>query len=341
MPVGTLGTVKGVSPDQLSDLGAQIVLANTYHLHLRPGDKLIKELGGLHRFMNWTGPILTDSGGFQVFSLAKLRKLSERGVQFQSHIDGSPLELTPESVVEIQENLGVDIMMVLDECLAADATREQAKESLGLTERWAERAQLARTRKDTLAFGIVQGGMFDDLREQAAERIQKIGFDGYAIGGLSVGESVEKMRHFTGICAEILPVDRPRYLMGVGTPLDIVESVALGIDMFDCVMPTRSARFGRIFVNGGWINIRNKEHRNSAQPIERQCRCYTCSNFSRAYVSHLFHSKELLGNTLASIHNLYHYQNLMRTLRNRISDGDLLAFVEDFRERWQPPIGEK
>ena len=335
MPVGTLGSVKGVSPSQLEDLGAEIVLSNTYHLHIRPGDELIMELGGLHKFMNWSGPILTDSGGYQVFSLTKLRNISERGVSFRSHVDGALVELTPESVVRIQENLGVDIMMVLDECLPADADYKTAELSLGLTERWAERAILSRKRPETLAFGIVQGGMHERLRTRAAEYIQTLGFDGYAIGGLSVGESLEQMRRFTGHGAALLPRDKPRYLMGVGTPLDIAQSVALGIDMFDCVMPTRSARFGRIYVRGGYLNIKNSEHRTSKKPLERGCRCYACSNFSRAYIAHLFHSKEMFGNTLASIHNLYHYQNLMRALRNRISEGTLDDFVAEMTAEWR------
>ena len=331
MPVGTQGTVKAVTPTQLEELGAQIVLSNTYHLHLRPGDELIRDLGGLHKFMGWKGPILTDSGGYQVFSLAKLRKISESGVSFQSHLDGKTVLFTPERVVQIQENLGVDIMMVLDECLPYPATEEQAERSLDLTLRWAARSQLARTQRDkVLAFGIVQGGMYPELRVRAARALVEMQFDGYAIGGLSVGEPTELMEQMTDVATRELPEDRVRYLMGVGTPQDIVRSVRLGIDMFDCVIPTRSARFGRLYVGKGYINIRNQQYRADAAPIEEGCDCYACKNFSRAYVSHLIHSDEILEAQLASLHNLQFYQRLVARIRQEISEGTFAEFAADF-----------
>ena len=330
MPVATQGSVKGITPAQLTDLGAQIVLSNTYHLHIRPGEELVKSLGGLHSFMGWDGPILTDSGGFQVFSLAKLRNISEEGVRFQSHVNGDKIFLTPEKVVQIQEALGVDIMMVLDECLPADASYSETLESWKRTLRWAERSIDARSNSSQLLFGIVQGAMFSDLRKRAVDELSELPFDGYAIGGVSVGETIAQMREMTEVCASRLPWERPRYLMGVGTPLDIVESVYRGVDMFDCVMPTRSARFGRIFVPEGWINIRNSAFRSDALPLQESCDCYTCKNFSRAYIAHLIHAKEMLGVQLASLHNLYFYQNLMRQIRKHISAGTFGLFREEF-----------
>ena len=334
MPVGTQGTVKGVDPQRLEELGAEIVLANTYHLHLRPGDELIRDLGGLHKFMAWDGPILTDSGGFQVFSLAKLRTVTESGVTFQSHIDGSSVEFTPEKVVRIQENLGVDIMMVLDECLPYPCDKVQAAESLVRTLNWARAAKAAKVKKECLIFGIVQGGVYPDLRVQAAEGLKEIGFDGYAIGGVSVGEPTEAMREITDYSTRSLPEERVRYLMGVGTPTDIVCSVALGVDMFDCVMPTRSARFGRLFTSNregeSYINIRNTEFRTDSAPIDADCDCYTCRNFSRAYISHLIHSKEVLAVELASLHNLRFYQRLMSDIRTALCAGRFAVFMEEF-----------
>lgn len=330
MPVGTQGTVKSVNPHELKELGAQIILSNTYHLHLRPGDELIRDLGGLHRFMGWDGPILTDSGGYQVFSLAKLRKLIPSGVEFQSHIDGRKVLFTPASVVKIQENLGVDIMMVLDECLKYPADYAEARKSLDLTLRWAELSRAARERQDVLQFGIVQGGMFPELRLEAIEGLKKIGFDGYAIGGLSVGEPTELMRTMTALCCEALPQVSIRYLMGVGTPTDLVESVARGIDLFDCVIPTRSARFGRIYVETGFLNIRNTQYRADSAPIETGCDCYCCRNFSRAYVSHLFHAQEILGVQLASLHNLRFYQRLMERIRGSIAEQRFPKFQANF-----------
>ena len=330
MPVGTQATVKGVTPEQLKDLKAQIVLSNTYHLHLRPGNEQIKSFGGLHKFMNWSGPILTDSGGYQVFSLTKLRKMSEEGVTFQSHIDGSPIRLTPEKVVKIQENLGVDIMMVLDECLGYPAEKEAVKRSLELTTRWAKRAKLAKVREESSIFGIVQGGMYPELRLESAQGLVEIGFDGYAIGGLSVGEPPLMMYDIAEKIAPVLPTDKIRYLMGVGTPIDLVEAVSRGIDLFDCVIPTRSARFGRLFTKSGSINIRNTEHRLNPDPVQADCECYTCKNFSRAYLSHLNHAQEVLFVTLASIHNLHFYQSLVRKMREEIVLGNFEAFKAKF-----------
>lgn len=335
MPVATQGAVKGIAPFQLREVGSQIVLSNTYHLHLRPGDELIRDLGGLHRFMGWDGPILTDSGGYQVFSLSKLRKISNEGVVFQSHLDGASIKLTPERVVKIQENLGVDIMMVLDECLPADADKNAAKKSLALTQLWAERSKKARCKEQIMAFGIVQGGMFNDLRQQACRQLIELDFDGYAVGGLSVGESTDLMRELTGVSCELLPADKPRYLMGVGTPLDIVESVALGIDMFDCVIPTRSARFGRIYCNPAPYNIRNKRFRTEQGPLDVNCDCYTCSNFTSAYISHLVHANEMLGLQLATLHNLRFYQRLMQTIRQHICAGTFISFAKEFAENWK------
>lgn len=330
MPVGTQGTVKGVTPRELKELGAQIVLSNTYHLHLRPGDELIREHGGLHKFMSWDGPILTDSGGYQVFSLSKIRKVIDRGVEFQSHIDGKKILFTPEKVVQIQENLGVDIMMVLDECVAYPAEKKDVEKSLQLTTAWAKRSRQAKVRNDSLIFGIVQGGMFEDLRKRAVGELLEIGFDAYAIGGLSVGESQELMLEMTSVSCSLLPADKPRYLMGVGTPVDIIKAVEQGIDMFDCVIPTRSARFGRLFTKFGPINIRNTIHRSDDSAIEESCDCYTCKNFSRAYISHLIHAKEVLAVSLASIHNLRFYQRLMKNIRFSIEKSNFQEFKREF-----------
>ncbi len=339
MPVGTQATVKGVNPEQLRAMGAEIILSNTYHLHLRPGDELIRDLGGLHAFMGWDSPILTDSGGYQVFSLSNLREIDDEGVVFKSHLDGSPIRFTPESVVGIQENLGVDIMMVLDECLPSGATHAEAKASWRRTLDWARRSLDARRKPECLLFSIVQGGMFEDLRTQSAADLRELSFDGYAIGGLSVGESVEEMRAMTRISAGALPREKPRYLMGVGTPVDIVDSVEMGVDMFDCVMPTRSARFGRLYTEDGWINIRNAAFCKDPAPIDAECECYTCRNFSRAYLSHLVRAKEVLAVELCSIHNLHFYQNLMRRIRSAIEEGDYADFATAFRQRWNSAGG--
>ena len=291
-------------------------------------------MGGIHKFMGWNGPILTDSGGFQVFSLAKLRTLSDQGVNFQSHIDGSKVYLTPESVVKIQEDLGVDIMMVLDECLAAGANFAQAEKSLNLTLDWARRSRKSQERSDTLLFGIVQGGTHHELRRRASEALVEIGFDGYAVGGVRVGERIPLMREVTEVSTSVLPTNSIRYLIGVGTPLDIVESVALGIDLFDCVIPTRSARFGRLYVESGSINIRNSKYREDSNPVCPSCDCYTCSNFSASYISHLIHAKEMLGVQLATLHNLRFYQRLMERIREHITAGSYGQFAREVSSRW-------
>ncbi len=328
MPVGTQGTVKGVTPRELTDLGAEIVLSNSYHLHVRPGERLIAELGGLHSFMGWTGPILTDSGGFQVFSLSSLRKFTDTGVTFRSHVDGALIEFTPERVIEIQQTLGVDIAMVLDECLAYPASAAQALASWKRTLRWAERSLAARTANGMLLFGIAQGGMYEDLRVQSAAELSALPFDGYAIGGLSVGEPTGLMRQMLQASARALPEAKLHYLMGVGTPSDIVEAVSEGIDLFDCVMPTRSARFGRLYTEEGFINIRNQTFRRDPRPVEPNCSCYSCRNFSRAYLAHLIHAQEALFVVLSSIHNLHFYQRLMKDIRNAIKRGGFTEFKD-------------
>lgn len=334
MPVGTQATVKAMTPRGLREIGAQIILANTYHLSLRPGDELIRDLGGIHKFMGWDGPVLSDSGGFQVYSLSKLRKVTDEGIVFQSHLDGSPVSFTPESVVRIQENLDVDIMMVLDECLAASAGEAEALRAWQRTLHWALRSLEARRRKEVLMFGIVQGGMFPHLREQAAAELGRLDFDGFAIGGLSVGESIPVMRSLTQTTAGHLPEEKIRYLMGVGTPLDLVESVRRGIDLFDCVIPTRSARFGRLYHARGYINIRNEQFRRDERPIEDECDCYACRNFSRAYISHLTHAGEILAMHLATFHNLRFYQRLMQQIRENIAAGSYGKFADSFSNTW-------
>jgi queuine tRNA-ribosyltransferase len=322
MPVGTVGTVKGMMPEAVAGTGAEIVLGNTYHLMLRPGAERVERLGGLHRFMNWPHPILTDSGGFQVMSLAGLRELSERGVVFRSHLDGSRHELTPERSIEIQRMLDADISMVLDECTPHPATHEQAAASLGLSMRWAERSKRAfRTRPGYGLFGIVQGGVHLDLRGRSVQQLCDIGLDGYAVGGLAVGEGQETMFAVLDHTAPLLPDDRPRYLMGVGTPADLVGAVARGIDMFDCVMPTRSGRTGQAFTQRGKVNIRNARHQDDPRPLDEACRCPACTGFSRAYLHHLHRAEEMLGPILLTWHNLTYYQDLMASLRAAIEAG--------------------
>lgn len=328
MPVGTRASVKAVRPEDLTGMGVEIILANTYHLYLRPGHEVVKSLGGLHRFMNWGGPILTDSGGFQVWSLCKLRKIEERGVTFNSHLDGSRHLLTPESAIEIQEALGADIIMPLDECTPYGADREYTVNSMNLTHRWAKRCKAAKRRDDQSLFGIVQGGMFNDLREQSAAAIVDIGFDGYAIGGLSVGEEKPLMQEMTLATARCLPHDRPRYLMGVGAPQDLVFGVGAGIDMFDCVMPTRNARNGTLFTRTGKLVIKNVQYERDASPVEDGCLCYTCMNYSRAYLRHLYMAGEILASVLNTIHNLFFYTRLMNDMRAAIAE---LRF-DDFRK---------
>ncbi|MDT8446996.1 MAG: tRNA guanosine(34) transglycosylase Tgt [bacterium] len=334
MPVGTNGTVKALTTGEVSEMGYNLILGNTYHLFLRPGDDLVKELGGLHKFMNWDGLILTDSGGFQVFSLAKLTKITEEGASFQSHIDGTRHMLTPERVVQIQENLGSDIMMVLDECLPIPAEKGRVEQSIGLTTRWAERCLKARQGPGNL-FGIVQGADYPDLRQRSAEELVALGFDGYAIGGLSVGEDKEVMH---GICASTtlhLPADKPRYLMGVGDPVDLLAAVESGIDLFDCVMPTRNARNGSLFTALGKIAIKQAQYRNDPGPIDAECGCSVCQNYSRAYLRHLFQANEILASRLNTYHNLYFFRKLMEGMRSAILDGRFAAFKADFLAKYQ------
>ncbi len=335
MPVGTAATVKGMSAADVAATGAEIVLGNTYHLGLRPGAENVAKLGGLHRFMNWPGPILTDSGGFQVMSLAKLRKLTDKGVTFQSHIDGATIELTPERSIEIQHLLDSDITMVLDECPAYGADKAAYETSLALTLAWAKRSKDAfKMRPGYALFGIVQGGVFEDLRKRSVVRLQEIGFDGYAIGGLAVGEGQEAMFATLDMTMPHVPADKPHYLMGVGTPDDILGAVERGIDMFDCVMPTRSGRTGKGFTRRGEINIRNARHALDPRPLDAECRCDACTGYSRAYINHLFKADEMLGAMLLTRHNLTYYQDLMRGIRAAIADGKLAAFAASARATW-------
>jgi queuine tRNA-ribosyltransferase len=328
-PVGTQATVKALDPRDLRELGAELILANTYHLYLRPGADVVASLGGLHSFMGWDGPILTDSGGFQVFSLAENRRVTDEGVEFRSPIDGSRHLFTPEMVVHTEEQLGADIIMVLDECAAPD-DRAYNEQALARTHAWAERCLHAQTRSDQALFGIVQGGIFPDLRRTSAEFLSGLGFPGYAIGGLSVGESKEEMLATLDITVPLLPNKKPRYLMGVGAPEDLLEGVARGVDMFDCVLPTRLARNGALFTRQGRINIRNARYERDAAPIEAGCGCATCQRFSRAYLRHLFKARELLAPRLATIHNVHFLLGLMRDIRAAIADGSFLAFKGEF-----------
>ena len=331
MPVGTRGSVKALGPDDLDAVGARMVLSNTYHLMLRPGHELIRTLGGLHAFMNWPGPILTDSGGYQVFSLAKMRRLEEDGVTFQSHIDGGKAFLNPEKAVAVQEALGVDIMMCLDECTPYPADRRRTLESLELTGRWARRS-LAAWNPDLphALFGIVQGGVYADLRRQAAEEIASLDFPGNALGGLALGEPMEQRLEMIEAAAGHLPSDRPMYLMGMGTPEDLVEGIRLGADLFDCVMPTRNARNGQLFTRTGRLVIKNARYREDPAPVDESCDCYTCRNFSRAYLRHLFTSGELLAYRLSTIHNLAYYLRLTGGARTAILEGRFDRFYQNF-----------
>lgn len=333
MPVGTQGTVKSLTPEELLSAGAQIILGNTYHLYLRPGCDVIDRFDGLHRFMNWSGPILTDSGGFQVFSLAKLAKISEEGVTFQSHIDGTRHLLTPEKAVEIQTCLGSDVIMCLDNCIQYPAEREPTRQALEITTRWAERCKAAwqgRSNGNDALFGIVQGGMFKDLRETAAESLIPFDFSGFAIGGLSVGEPVEIMLEMADYTLPKLPHAKPKYMMGVGTPENLIELVALGADMFDCVLPTRNARNGQVFSQQGTLNICNAKYRYDKNPLEPGCACYTCSNYSRAYLRHLYMAKELLAYRLNTLHNVYFFLNLMKQMREAIVEDEFESFRRKF-----------
>jgi len=330
MPVGTYGTVKAMSPAELHDIGAHIVLGNTFHLWLRPGLEVIEAHGGLHGFMGWDGPILTDSGGFQVFSLGALRKITEDGVKFQSPVNGDKCFLSPEESMRIQKVLNSDIVMIFDECTPYPATEREAADSMRLSLRWAARSKAAHDGNPNALFGIVQGGMYENLRDESLNELVKIGFDGYAIGGLSVGEPKDDMLRILQHTAPQLPQDKPRYLMGVGTPKDLVAAVAQGIDMFDCVMPTRNARNGMLFTRHGDIKIKNAQYRLDTRPLDEQCECYTCRNFSRAYLHHLFRLGEILGARLNTIHNLHYYQELMRGIRAAIEAGEFFGFVARF-----------
>lgn len=319
MPVGTKATVKAMIPEELKEVGAQIVLANTFHLALRPGDEVVKALGKLHRFMHWDRPILTDSGGFQVFSLAELNKITEEGVSFRSPLDGAAVHLTPERSMQIQQNLGADIIMCFDECPPYPATHDYARKSAEMTIRWAQRCKAEHEgREEQALFGIVQGGVYPDLREWSARATVEVSFPGYAVGGLSVGESKEEMVASLEVMDRELPRDKPRYLMGVGTPVDFFLGVERGIDMFDCVLPTRSARTGRVYTNEGMMNMRNAVHAKDAEPISATCSCYTCSNYSRGYVRHLFMADEILASRLATWHNLHYFLTLMSNIREAI-----------------------
>ena len=332
MPVGTAATVKAMTPEAVAETGAQIILGNTYHLMLRPGAERIKRLGGLHRFMAWPGPILTDSGGFQVWSLAKLRQIDEDGVTFKSHIDGSRHALTPETSMRIQGQLGADITMAFDECTPYPVAEDVAAASMRLSMRWAERSKAAYEPADGRGlFGIVQGGVFEDLRGESAAALVDIGFDGYAIGGLAVGEGQERMFEVLATTVPHLPAERPRYLMGVGKPDDLVGAVKRGVDMFDCVLPTRSGRTAQAFTRHGSLNMRNARHAEDSAPLDEACACPTCRNHSRAYLSHLVKSNEILGAMLLTWHNLHYYQELMAQMRAAIQAGQFDAFVSDFR----------
>ncbi|MBW2645232.1 MAG: tRNA guanosine(34) transglycosylase Tgt [Deltaproteobacteria bacterium] len=332
MPVGTQATVKALTPEELQDLGVSMILANTYHLYLRPGHEVIAGFNGLHNFMHWDRPILTDSGGFQVFSLAKLRKITDEGVTFQSHIDGSKHVLTPERAVEIQEALGADIIMCLDECTPYPSSREYARSSLELTTDWAKRCKKTKQSDRSVLFGIVQGGMYKDLRVESAERLIEIGFPGYAIGGLSVGEPRELMNEIASHTLPLLPQECPRYVMGVGKPQNLIDLVAMGADMFDCVLPTRNARNGQLFTRSGTINIRNACYTSDHEPIEAGCTCYTCQNYSRSYLRHLYMAREILAYRLNTIHNIHFFMKLMKEIRSAVREGTLNKLQKEYCE---------
>ncbi len=327
MPVATQGSVKALSPAEVESLGFEMVIVNAYHMYLRPGHKTIEKLGGLHRFMTWPRPITTDSGGFQVLSLSKTRKIKEDGITFRSHLDGSSHVLTPEKCIEIQESLGVDIMMCLDECPPYPSTPQYMKKSVGLTTRWAKLCKDARKRRDNALFGIVQGGVFPDLRRESAEELTRIGFDGYSLGGLGIGEDPARTREITESTIAHLPPEKPRYLMGIGKPGDIVHAVSAGVDLFDCVIPTRNARNGTLFTSHGKLVIKNARYAEDEGPIDENCGCYTCGNFSRAYLRHLYMSKEILVLRLLTLHNLSYYGRLMTDIRENIARGGLSALL--------------
>ncbi|MFP5518976.1 MAG: tRNA guanosine(34) transglycosylase Tgt [Bdellovibrionia bacterium] len=336
MAVGTKATVKAMTPEELKECGTQVVLGNTYHLHLRPGEKTVKAMGGLHKFMNWHGPILTDSGGFQVFSLSGLRKLTEEGVEFRSHLDGAKHFISPEKSMEIQMDLGSDIIMAFDECLQYPATEEQIINSMNLTHRWLLRSKEAMTRKESLLFGIVQGGLSYDYRMRSMEQICSVDLPGYALGGFSVGEPIHLMHELLPQVAHQMPANKPRYLMGVGTPLDLIIAVDSGIDMFDCVMPTRVARNGTLYTWQGKISIKRSEYKEDPSPLDPECDCYTCRTYTKAYLRHLFLSGEILGSRLNTIHNIYFYMKLMERAREAIANGTWEEFRDDCYRRFLP-----
>lgn len=338
MPVGTYGTVKGVKTEEIKELGAEIILGNTFHLMLRPGTDIVQQHGGLHDFINWDKPILTDSGGFQVFSLGAMRKITEEGVKFSSPVNGEKIMLTPERSMEVQRELGSDVVMIFDECTPYPATHQEAKSSMELSLRWAQRSKDAHGDNPSALFGIVQGGMYEDLREVSINGLKAIEFDGYAIGGLSVGEPKEDMVRILDHTTPLIPENKPRYLMGVGKPEDLVEGVRRGIDMFDCVMPTRNARNGHLFVNTGVVKIRNAKNKTDTGPIDAECDCYTCKNYSRAYLHHLDKCREILGAQLNTIHNLHFYQKVMKGLRDAIEQDRLDDFVEEFYAKRGMPV---
>ncbi|MEK2690532.1 tRNA guanosine(34) transglycosylase Tgt [Bdellovibrio sp. GT3] len=334
MAVGTKATVKAMTPEELKECGTQVVLGNTYHLHLRPGEKTIKKMGGLHKFMNWHGPILTDSGGFQVFSLSKLRNMNEEGVEFRSHLDGAKHFISPEKSMEIQMDLGSDVIMAFDECLQYPATDEQIESSMALTYRWLLRSKAAMTRKESLLFGIVQGGLSLKHRLKSLEQITSVDLPGYALGGFSVGEPIHLMHELLPHVAPKMPANKPRYLMGVGTPTDLIIAIDSGIDMFDCVMPTRVARNGTIFTWQGKVSIKRSEYKEDPSPLDPECDCYTCTNYSKAYLRHMFLSGEILGSRLNTIHNIHFYMKLMEKAREAIAEGRWAAFRDDCLTRF-------
>ena len=336
MPVGTVGSVKSLSPEDLNNAGAQIILGNTYHLYLRPGLDVLKHFGGLAAFSSWNKPTLTDSGGFQVFSLADLNKITEEGVSFKSHLDGSTLFLNPEKAIEIQEAIGSDIIMSFDECIPYPSDHDYVLKSVDRTTRWAERGKNAKTRYDQALFGIVQGGVYEDMRKRSAVQLTSIGFDGYSIGGLSVGEEISQMYEVCSYTTDFLPKDKPRYLMGVGTPEDLLHCIEYGVDMFDCVMPTRNARNGTLFTSEGKFSIKRADLAFSDEPVDKNCSCYTCKNFSRGYLRHLYKSGEILALRLNSIHNIYFYLSLVKNSRNAIKEDNFKEFQKEMLNKMNP-----
>ncbi|MCD6232137.1 tRNA guanosine(34) transglycosylase Tgt [Candidatus Aerophobetes bacterium] len=335
IPVGTQGTVKAISPEELEEIGIEIILCNIYHLYLRPGEKIIQKMGGLHKFINWERSIITDSGGYQIFSISPLQQPTDEGVKFKSHIDGSEHFLTPEEVLKMQLSLGVDIMLVLDECIPYPATYHQAEVALKRTLKWARRSKLFRENDERGLFGIVQGGTFKDLRKKSVEELVQLNFDGYALGGLSVGEPLSLREEIIEWTSNYLPTTRPRYLMGVGTPEEILRDISLGVDIFDCALPTRIARNGGVFTSRGKKNLRNAIYKEDPRPLDPECKCYTCRNYSRAYLRHLLWAKEILGMRLTTYHNLYFLANLMRKVRKSIKEGKFEEFKKDFLEKYE------